>query len=496
MDIEFKCPCGAACRAEEAKAGQLFRCEACGLDIPVPAAPGGAPSAAAEPAPGAPPTARPSAMEALRAEVGKPGAAADLVSQIRAAKAAGAGQAPPAAGEHLAEKAAADIIPTAEVVGESAAAPGKSAMEALQADIGHKGDVNEMLAQLGGAKPGTGPGAAPGAGLAAVAALAARPARPTGLPKPPTGVARAAHHFKFKRVMWIPALVVAGLCVVLGVVLGVWSLLPRSAPEPPDVDKIKEPEIVTDATGEMWAIPRGTQAVARSDGLMGYRDEAGQEGAAKQVITDEAGRFWAVPAGKTIQVSKTGKMFYEDDTGYEVMAEPADDWVDIYKQLEKIRTYHGGRQHGNLWFGGALLAVGLVLAALGLWMWIDVRTVRREAAEKVGQALAAAASGPALLGAPVAASAAVPVAAPPGASPPAPPDAPEAASAVAPPGASPPVPPDAPEAAPAPAPPDAPEAASAAAPPDAPAAVPPATEKPPGPQPAPGEPPANTTALD
>lgn len=467
MDIEFKCPCGAACRAEEAKAGQLFRCEACGLDIPVPAAPGGAPSAAAEPAPGAPPTARPSAMEALRAEVGKPGAAADLVSQIRAAKAAGAGPVR-AAGEHLAEKAAADIIPTAEVVGESAAAPGKSAMEALQADIGHKGDVNEMLAQLGGAKPGTGPGAAPGgapgAGLAAVAALAARPARPTGLPKPPTGVARAAHHFKFKRVMWIPALVVAGLCVVLGVVLGVWSLLPRSAPKPPDVDKIKEPEIVTDATGEMWAIPRGTQAVVRSDGLMGYRDEAGQEGAAKKIITDEAGRFWAVPAGKTVQVSKTGKMFYEDDTGYEVMAEPADDWVDIYRQLEKIRTYHGGRQHGNLWFGGALLAVGLVLAALGIWMWIDVRTVRREAAEKVGQALAAAASGPALLGAPVAASAA----APPGA----PSPAPLGASAVAPPGASPPVPPDAP------------------------AAVPPATEKPPGPQPAPGEPPANTTALD
>ena len=415
--MEFQCPCGAACRAEEAKAGQLFHCEACGLDIPVPAAPGGAPSAAAGVAAAtAPPAARPSAMEALRAEVAKPGAAADLVSQMRAAKAEGAGPVR-AAGEHLAEKAAADIIPTAEVVGEPAAAPGKSAMEALQADIGHKGDVNEMLAQLGGARPGLGPGAAPGgapgagpAGPAAVAALAARPARPAGLPKPPTGKARAAHHFKFKRAMWIPALVVAGLCVALGI----WSLLPRSAPKPPDLDKIKEPEVVTDAQGEMWAIPRGTQAVERSDGLMGYRDEAGQEGAAKKIITDEAGRFWAVPAGKTVQVSKTGKMFYEDDSGYEVMAEPADDWVDIYRQLERNRTYHSGRQHGYLWFGGGLLAVGLVLAALGLWMWIDVRAVCREEAaeaEKAGQAPAAATGGPAPLGAPVAAYSAVPPAA-------------------------------------------------------------------------------------
>jgi hypothetical protein len=345
-------------------------------------------------------------MEALRAEVAKPGAAADLVSQMRAAKAEGAGPVR-AAGENLVEKAAADIIPTAEVVGESAAAPGKSAMEALQADIGHKGDVSEMLAQLGGARPGPGPGAAPGgepgagpAGPAAVAALAASPAKsktrlgePAGLPKPPTGVARAAHHFKFKRVMRIPALAVAGLCAALGV----WSLLPRSAPKPPDVDKIKEPEIVTDAEGEMWAIPRGTQAVARPDGTMGYRDEAGQEDAAKKIVTDEAGRFWAVPPGKTVQASKTGKMFYVDDTGYEVMAEPANDWVDIYRRLERDRTYHSGRRHGYLWFGGGLLAVGLVLAALGLWMWMDVRTVCREEAaeaEKAGP-VRAAGGGPA-----------------------------------------------------------------------------------------------------
>jgi hypothetical protein len=181
------------------------------------------------------------------------------------------------------------------------------------------------------------------------------------------------------------------------VALGVWSLLPRSAPILPDVTKIKEPEIVTDAEGEMWAIPRGTQAVARPDGTMGYRDEAGQERIARKIITDEAGRFWAVPPGKTVQASKTGKMFYVDDTGYEVMAEPADGWVKIYRQLEEIQTYHGGRQHGYLWFGGALLAVGLVLAALGLWMWIDVRTVRREEAaeaEKAGQAPAAAGGGP------------------------------------------------------------------------------------------------------
>ena len=35
--IEFKCPCGATCRADEAKAGELLHCDACGLDLPVPA---------------------------------------------------------------------------------------------------------------------------------------------------------------------------------------------------------------------------------------------------------------------------------------------------------------------------------------------------------------------------------------------------------------------------------------------------------------------------
>ena len=38
MAIEFRCACGALCRAEDDQVGQLVHCEACGLDTPVPSA--------------------------------------------------------------------------------------------------------------------------------------------------------------------------------------------------------------------------------------------------------------------------------------------------------------------------------------------------------------------------------------------------------------------------------------------------------------------------
>ena len=36
MVIRFKCTCGAMCSADEGKAGEWVRCEACGADLPVP----------------------------------------------------------------------------------------------------------------------------------------------------------------------------------------------------------------------------------------------------------------------------------------------------------------------------------------------------------------------------------------------------------------------------------------------------------------------------
>jgi len=70
--IEFRCACGALCRAEDDQVGQLFHCEACGVDIPVPS-----PDEAAGGVEG-----RGDAAEVLRQQLGG-GGAADLAAGLR-----------------------------------------------------------------------------------------------------------------------------------------------------------------------------------------------------------------------------------------------------------------------------------------------------------------------------------------------------------------------------------------------------------------------------
>jgi hypothetical protein len=272
--IEFKCPCGAICRADESRVGELFHCDACGLDLPV-----------------------------------------------------------PATGE----------APLAEVV---AGPTGPSVAEEFKAQVVDRSGFNEMMQQLHGVTAAAevpGSPAAPAAG-STVAGSGAKPLamaagmRTRGPVKPATPVSRAAHHFGFKKVMWGPTLVVAGLCIAAGIIAFVLSARASiTALTPPDV-VIKEPEIVKDAQGEMWAIPRGNTPSPHDDGTMWSKDAQGQESAALKIVRDAADRAWAVPPGKTLTTSKSGKVFYQDDAGFDVAAESAERWLDIQGDLDKRKA--------------------------------------------------------------------------------------------------------------------------------------------------------------
>ncbi|MCX5656281.1 MAG: hypothetical protein NTY65_16720 [Planctomycetota bacterium] len=324
MAIEFKCPCGAICRADESRVGELFHCDACGLDLPV-----------------------------------------------------------PATGE----------APLAEVV---AGPTGPSVVEEFKAQVVDRSGFNEMMQQLHGVTAAAevpGSPAAPAAG-STVAGSGAKPLamaagmRTRGPVKPATPVSRAAHHFGFKKVMWGPTLGIALVCIGVGI----WCFLPHETVTDLGGVVIKEPEIVNDAQGEMWAIPRGNTPSPHDDGTMWSKDAQGQESAALKIVRDAADRAWAVPPGKTLTTSKSGKVFYQDDAGFDVAAESAERWLDVQGQLDKIKSYGGKREQGYLGFGIALLAVGLVLAGFGVWLLADVRQVRREQAaeaEKAAQAAAA-----------------------------------------------------------------------------------------------------------
>lgn len=306
MAIEFKCECGAMCSADETKVGTLYHCEACGLDIPVPASP--APAApAGETAP----------------ELGPDGLPAKRISGLADLQKELGGAAAPT-----------DAAPLADT------AKRESDRNALLQQLGGGlGGTAEMMAQMKAVREGAGIDPTQ---RAAAAKSIGQPKKVKAPVRPPTGVARAAHHLGFKRMAWKPSLAIALVCIGFAV----YCFIPH-APAP-----------IVDVPNEI------------TDQDRTIKDP--------QIVKDNLGRFWAVPQGAKYQQSSSGSVFYLNESDFEEQGILAEDWLRQRNKVQSYRQDQAGRQVMYLVFGVSFVLVGGVLAFLSLWMLHDVRLVRRE----------------------------------------------------------------------------------------------------------------------
>ncbi len=408
MTIEFRCSCGAVCRAEESEVGQLHHCEACGLDIPVPSrhaaervveddssetgapAPssaggeaadieGDAPETGArasapaagegEPHEGEPPT--PDAgMDDLRRQVVSQQDRAQTDEEAEAHRAStealreqlgGGGLEDIAAGLHDTEddSAQADAAALAE--------KRRGDADALREQLGG-GGVADIAAALRGEEEETGPtaeadrpSAAPPIDAAALRQSAAAQRKPQQ--RVLRGHERAAHHITFKRAIWVPALLIGLLCMAVGVLASVFHIHPVWA--------------VKDLlTGE----PSAYEAHMRR-----FEEELTEAGIPLDgfKVVEYGGSVWAMPQGATLSPdSPSREAYYLNESGFEVPAVNAEN----YAECQTIRQQ--GRS-GLLMLGVGLVAVGLALVVLSIITYRDVRIVRAtqagEAEEEAGE---------------------------------------------------------------------------------------------------------------
>jgi len=402
VTIEFKCSCGAVCRAEESEVGHLHHCEACGLDVPVPPAEEAeaslqaeaageevvaAPAEDAEPAAEAENPENAEAEEATEAPQGEPTDAGsgldDLRSQVmseeEAAHAAEEAKAhEEAAGalrDQLGGGGLGDIaahLRDGESEDEQAAAASEADKrrgdaEALRQQLGGGGAADLAAAMRGEDLPQAAgdPGAGPAIAAAGIGPTAAR--RPPARKKVLRGYERAAHHITFKRAIWLPSLLVGLLCIAVGVGAGVFRIHPMEIPDlvagKPDVykqhlalfhAKLKEANIPVD----------------------GYE------------IVEHGRDLWAVPTGAKIRKTATGRVYYTNDAGFDEPALNAEDFA-------KSQAVEQGRTSGLMTYGLLLGGVGLALLLLSLITVRDVRMVAKGRAKEAPEAEEAAGEEPA-----------------------------------------------------------------------------------------------------
>ena len=337
MAIEFKCPCGAACSADEMMVGRTIHCEACGKDVKVPE-PSDAPVAEVLVDPG------PSAMQGLQEFIGR-GDVNEMIRQIKEARGMAAGGAAPAAG-----------------------APAPAA------------------GQVGGAAPAAG-GSVSGPSAAEPAAAEPESKRGFSLSPPPRGLDRARHHLGFKKVMWLPALIIGFGSVG-------WAARCFLAEGPTQqVMAVQEGtlKIAKSADGEMWLVPPGATAKEHEDGTIWYTVEGFEEEVpAKHLIVD-GNHAWAIAHSGKDPRPAAGKMFFVDETGYEVPAESADDSLNILQREENARVATVSNRQRFRNFGIGFSGVGVILILLGFWMRHDVVLVRRATKPAEGEDAAGAA---------------------------------------------------------------------------------------------------------
>jgi len=364
VTIEFRCSCGALCRADESEVGHLFRCQACGLDVPVPApeeaarslqeveterpsaeTQAGAPDAAPDEArPGddasAPAAEAAGAADALREQLGA-GGVADVAAHIHD----GEDETARAEATAEAEKHREDADALRQQLGgedaEAVAEKRRGDADALREQLGGGGiaDIAEALRSEDVGEGGPEASAAPFVGEAG--SPSAAPAAPSPKKKVLRGHERAAHHIAFKRAIWLPALLVGLVCLAVGA----YCFVPKTDPTYEKHmarfrEKLKEAHIPLD----------------------GYQ------------IVEHGGEAWAVPEGAEHRKTNTGRVYYSNPAGFDEPAVNAEDYA-------KSQAIEQQSQSGLLWFGVGLVAVGLVLIVLSAFTYRDVRLVRGGRAE-------------------------------------------------------------------------------------------------------------------
>lgn len=342
MAIEFRCPCGAACSADESQVGHLFHCEACGLDVPVPA-----PGQIEDSGPQADHLVDAGEVAAILGE-GHDEAAREMVHQVQDTQLADPAE---VAAKHEADLAALGQEAVGGVDVAEIGARHKASIDALHEQLGMRGGISEMAEQMRAVREGK--GGAPGAGVLA-AELGPRKARPPSK-GPLKGKARAAHHIGFKRAIWLPSLAIGLVCLALG--------------------------------GYCF-FPSISNPYARHDEQ--FRGELKQAGIADFEVIRNQDKAWAIPRGATHTETVTGKVFFQNvplygDKAPDEPAVEADDYV-------KSRDYESGQRSRYLSFGLGLLAVGLALAVLSLWAFHDVRLMRGDKAPETATPADAAAT--------------------------------------------------------------------------------------------------------
>ena len=348
MAIEFTCDCGATCSADESQAGQLFHCEACGLDIPVPAPQGAVTDDDAVPETSQPP-------EADVAEADVAGAAVDdmedaqahaeaeraMVEQMKEVR----GDPDEIAAKHREDLDALKRDTADDLDEEEAKARHDADIQALHDQLGSQGGIAEMADQMRAVRDGEG-----GEAVAIAAGeLGPRTVRPLKK-KPPKGKERAAHHIGFKKAIWAPSLLVGLVCVGIGI----YCFLPSAEENP------------------------------YQQHLAYFQEQLQKAGIGEFDVVQVGKGSWAVPKGATHSVSQTGIVYFQNIPAYGQMApdEPAVDATDYVKS----QSHQSGRQSKSLQFGILLTAVGAVLVLLTIITLRDVRIVAAMRAEQAPDA--------------------------------------------------------------------------------------------------------------
>jgi hypothetical protein len=359
VSITFRCPCGAFHTVDDAQVGVLFHCEACGLDLPVPAA-----STVPE---DAPPAGAPSP------------ASGDAESFARIIQE---------------EHPHADAGELAEIVDPGhvhAHAKEELATVAHEVDPAHQGSAADLVAQMRAARAGV-----PAAALGDLAGAGPRPAVRPARPRPMTAHQRASHHIGFKRFMWKPVLVMGVVCALFGLFCVQRFVLSGRAPAPPP----RPAGLPEGFSGQPLITSQGRpiKDAQGRDLFVGGRiikDEKGQEifvklsvPEKKRILRDSRGEAWLVDLDADAVTWQGDKPSATAD-GFDIavtLAEEDEDFAE-FLDAEHPERHVPSQSFGYLGFAAAFLAIAPALLVLAVWM-------RRHVALVTGATPGAAPGGP------------------------------------------------------------------------------------------------------